>query len=77
MSEKELEEFKEVTVPKNLNTPTKLDPFMKALLEKRGYNKIFLLDEEWQKLYSKLYSSVVLLAQTIIGGLRALPDNPI
>ena len=38
MSEKELDEFKEVTMPKNLNTPTRLDPFMKAVLEKRGHN---------------------------------------
>ena len=36
MSEKELDEFKEVTVQKYLNTMTKLDPFMKALFEKKG-----------------------------------------
>ena len=55
MSEKELDEFKEVTMPKNLNTPTRLDPFMKAVLEKRGHNKIISVDEEWQKVHSKLY----------------------
>lgn len=46
MSEKELDEFKEVTMPKYLNTPTRLDPSMKAVLEKRGHNKIISVDEE-------------------------------
>ena len=39
LGEKELEEFVETTTPKNVKVPIKLDPFMKALLEKKGLNK--------------------------------------
>ena len=55
LSERELEEFKEINTPKNVPVPTKLDPFMKALLEKRGHHKVVSADEEWQRVHSRLY----------------------
>ena len=55
MSEKELEVFLEIPVPKNINTPTKLDPFMKVWLEKKRLNRVVSVDEEMQRLQQKLY----------------------
>ena len=55
MSDRDLEEFLEVPVPSNLDYPTKLDPFMKALLEKKGLNKTLSVDDEMQKLHSRLF----------------------
>ena len=55
MTEKELEEFTEIPVPGNVNVPTKLDPFMKVLLEKKGLNKSVSVDEEMEKLHNRLY----------------------
>jgi len=55
MLEKELEEFLEIPVPKNINTPTKLDPFMKVWLEKKRLNRVVSVDEQMQRLHQKLY----------------------
>ena len=55
LGEKELESFLETPTPKIINTPIKLDPFMKALLEKKGLNRAITLDEEQQKVHSRLF----------------------
>ena len=55
LGEKELESFLETPTPKNINKPIKLDPFMKALLEKKGLNRAITLDEEQQKVHSRLF----------------------
>ena len=55
-SEKDLEEFTSTPAPKNISAATRLDPFIKALLEKKGLNKIVSQDGENQKIHDKLYS---------------------
>ena len=49
------ESFLETATPTNVNTPIRLDPFRKALLEKKGLNKAITLDEEQQKVHSRLF----------------------
>ena len=56
MSDTDLEVFSNVSIPSNVSTATKLDPFMKALLERKGMQKVISMDEELQKLHNKLYS---------------------
>jgi len=46
LNEKELEEFSKIPVPSIVNVPTKLDPLTRDLLEKKGNNRIFSMDEE-------------------------------
>jgi len=55
LSEKELHEFLTTATPSNVKGATKLDPFMKALLEKRGLNRTVSVDDEQQKIHQKLF----------------------
>ena len=55
MTEKELDEFMSTATPSNLKEATKLDPFMKTLLEKKGLNKTASMDDEQQKIHEKLF----------------------
>ena len=55
LGEKDLEEFLETPVPSNINTPTKLDPFMRVLLEKKNLNKVISVDDEMAKIHSRLF----------------------
>ena len=55
MTEKELEDFTTIPAPSNVKAPTKLDPFIKALVEKKGLNKVISQDGEHQKIHEKLY----------------------
>ena len=55
MTEKELDEFMSTATPSHLKEATKLDPFMKTLLEKKGLNKIVSMDDEQQKIHEKLF----------------------
>jgi len=58
LSEKELEEFLTTATPSNVKGATKLDPFMKALLEKRGLNRTVSVDDEQQKIHQKLFQVI-------------------
>lgn len=55
MMEKDVEEFQETPSPQNINQPTKLDPFMRVLLKKKGQNKVISIDDEMDKIHDKLY----------------------
>ncbi|XP_066916004.1 uncharacterized protein [Clytia hemisphaerica] len=55
LQEKELEVFTTIQPPKNIKTATKLDPFMKALLDKKGLHKIVSQDNENQKIHERLF----------------------
>ena len=54
MKEKELEQFMVTPTPVNINQPTKLDAFIKPMLEKRG--KTLSKDNELAKIHEKLYA---------------------
>ena len=54
MTKKELDEFMSTATPSNLKEATKLDPFIKTLLEKKGLNKTVSMDDEQQKIHEKL-----------------------
>ena len=51
--EKDLEQFLEVPAPKNFDSQQKMDPFMRALLEKRGKNRLVSVDDELQKVHHR------------------------
>ena len=82
MGDKELEVFMETGTPKNVKVPTKLDPFMKALLEKKGLNKTVTLDEEQQKVHNRLFRVMGPLSaawhglQTVVGQEDGEEPNP-
>ena len=55
LSDKELEEFLTTNTPTNVKGATKLDPFLKSLLDKKGLNRTISVDDEQQKIHQKLY----------------------
>ena len=58
LQEKELEEFMSIPIPSNVKAATKLDPFKKALMEKKGLNKIICQYNEHQKVHERLFHAI-------------------